>query len=939
MGSRMSPFLSRGHRQPLDEATALKRAPARRPSLLRRGVAGLAMLSALAVAPPCSGEAERLGFQHLTVEDGLSSTWVRVITKDSRGFLWLGTANGLNRYDGAEIVTYRHDPQDPGSLATSYITAFLEDRRKRFWVGLGEAKGGVALYDRDRDRFEHIPIDPRATMSSEFEVNEIREDREGRLWIAATNGLHLLDPDRKTVRFLWKPPASAPRLYANSAWDVIEDPRGRIWVSTTAGLYLFDPKTGTASRWTTRLTGREAPSREVYDMYLDETGVLWCVEFGNGLFRIDTGTLEARFHTPDPRAPGGLVGERPKRVVGDGRGHIYVGTEDAGLSVLDLRTNRFTHYQPDADDPGSLAAPSVYAIYPDDQDTLWVGTFNGGLDLASPFGRRFGLLKARNGQLSNPHVTAVIEDRRRGLWIGTDGGGLNRLDRATGRFTYYRHDPGSRNGLLSDAVLALLEDRQGKIWIGTWGGGLQALDPETGGFTSFRADSKDPASLASNDVWTITEDRAGRLLVGTTSQGLQVLDRATGRFESLATLYPGTGVAPTNAVAEDAAGNLWLGHDQAECLDPRTGRVTPYRLDAGRVLGLLVDSRDNLWFATETGGLQSLESKTRALRRFTTTEGLPSNNVSGILEDASGSLWLGTTNGLVKFEDGVRLPKHPRFVTFDARDGLQGDEFKRGACFKGHGGEMFFGGQQGLTFFFPESIRLNPHAPAVILTDVRVFNASVAAGAPGAPLAAAAPEARELVLSPEQSMVTFEFAALNFVLPEKNRYSYQLEGFDPDWSPASADRTATYTNLPPGTYRFRVRAANNDHVWNETGTSLAVRRTPRFRETPWFGLAVFVGLAVGAAGVHGARVLSHLRTERELQARVTEALARIKTLSGLLPICAWCKRVRDDGGYWNQIETYVKDHSEAEVAQSLCPDCAARQAARAGATPAAGERA
>jgi len=287
-----------------------------------------------------------------------------------------------------------------------------------------------------------------------------------------------------------------------------------------------------------------------------------------------------------------------------------------------------------------------------------------------------------------------------------------------------------------------------------------------------------------------------------------------------------------------------------------------------------------------------------------------------------------TTRGIARILNATRLPAKPQMLRFDVEDGLQGSEFKRGAAFRSATGEMFFGGQRGFNFFFPKNVRTNPHVPRVVLTGLQLFNQPVAVGELGSPLATSTiTEAESLTLSYRDSVVTFEFAALDFVLPSKNQYKYKLEGFDTAWNEVGSRRIATYTNIPPGTYTLRVAGSNNDGVWNEDGARLVLRVLPPFWRTWLFQSTLALGVLGAALGAHRRRVHKHFLAERVLKGRVQEALAEIKTLSGLLPICAWCKRIRADDGGWNQIETYVKDHTHADFTHSICPECA--EAARA----------
>jgi ligand-binding sensor domain-containing protein len=881
------------------------------------------LLALLALGSAASAAEYPLRFAHLAVEDGLSNVWVRAILKDSRGFVWFGTANGLDRFDGTEVHTFRHEPDDPDSLPGSHVTALLEDGRGRFWIALAGEAAGLALFDRSRERFRHIPLDPTPLPRFAAEVRQLFEDSSGGLWVAASSGLYRLDPEQTRLSRVWGERPDVVEIGRHMVFRAAEDAHGQLWLACGTGLVHFDPETGVGTRWSTVQDGVEIPSPAgVTDVYVDERGFVWFISDGVGLVRLDPDTMRVRRWAPGSPGADGLPVRRPRRLIGDRRGSLYVGSEDAGLAVLDLATHRFTHYVPDPNDPDALSAASIWSLYLDDEDILWVGTFNGGVDIASPSRRRFGLMGARSGRLQTSSVGSVLEDHAGHLWIGTDGGGLHRVDRNTGDVTVYRHDPRDPDGLASDSVLALLEDDEQRIWIGMWQGGLQALDAQNGRFTTFRPTPSDATTLASPHVLALEQGFTGELLVGTLDAGVQILDRQRGRFAHLSTRVPGAGHGVVNTIVKDDLGNLWIGHHDAEYVDRETGVVTQQRLDAGRVFAIHPDRAGNVWFATRNGGLIRLSKATGEIARFTTSEGLPSTRVTGILEAADGSLWLGTSRGLVRVESSTGPSESLRFLHFDARDGLQGDEFRQGATFVSTSGEMYFGGPNGLSFFRPRDVGAPRHAARAALSRIRIFNRLVAADDPGVELDAAVSEASHLVLSPDQTMVSFEFAALEYRVPGKSLYRHRLEGFDADWSPPGRERRATYTNLPPGAYRFRV-AVGRDGSWNEDALALEVVRAAHVYETGAFRAAlVTLSLAAGF-GVHRLRLARHRSTERALQARFDEAMAEVKALSGLLPICAWCRRVRNDEGYWSQIETFVKDRSEAEFAESTCPGCAA----------------
>ena len=842
---------------------------------------GAGACSAFLAAAPYVAEQQRPRFAHLGVEDGLSNTWVRSILKDYRGFLWLATPDGLNRYDGNGFVYYRHEPEDPRSLRSSEVWALFEDSRRRLWV----SAGGLHVYDRELDRFERRPLGEEPEAKDAGFVRAICEDRQGQLWVGTRGGLYQYDPEtRVATRFLANTRDLASG--ANGVMSLAFDRRGRLWVGSREGLYLYDQ---TKREFVRFLTDLKAPERHVgqviESIFVDQTGTLWMGTWGWGLVRFDPETGRAKQYLPDARDASSISDVRVLRVSGDGGTTIYAGLEHNGLDVLDTRSGTFTHCLPDPEDPSALTSASVWALDRDDQGILWVGTYNGGLDYYSPFEHQFGLLRARRGGLSDPHVAALMEDHRGALWIGTDGGGLNRLDRKSGQMTYYRHDPLDPRSLSSNAVLALVEDHRREIWIGTWAGGLVRLDPRTGHMQRFRREPGNPAALASDNIRTLFEDRRGNLLIGEEDTGAQVLDPARATFTSLAEKYPGVPRAGSvRVIVEDAQGNLWLGRaadgqgrqfDAVERIDRESGRVTVYRHDPndpdslgpGIVYAIHEDVRGNVWVGTAGGGLSCLKAGSRQVRRYTTRDGLPSDVVNDILEDRQGNLWLSTTRGLARVTDGVHVPDRPRILVFDENDGLQGAEFRSGAALKTRGGELFFGGQRGVSFFYPESIRQNPYAPRVLLTDLRVFNKSAKVGAPGSPLQKAITETEELVLSHRESVVTFEFAALSYTLPRKNEYAYKLDGFEPAWNQAGNQHTATYTNLPHGRYTFRVRASNNDGLWNDEGLALGLYVMPRWYERRTVQLLLALLAALLVAGGYRWRVGQLRAREREVQLR------------------------------------------------------------------------
>ena len=825
-------------------------------------------------AAASSARAQELRFGRLTVEDGLSHSWIQAVYRDRSGMLWVATNRGFDRYDGTGFAHYRADADDPRSLPSSEVRALAEDAAGVLWVG---TNAGLARYDRDHDAFDRIDFgaQPPPGTTAPVGVGALAAIPGG-VAVGCPQGVFLYDAASGRSRRIGSDPSDPATLGNPNVLSLLVDRAGALWVGTANGLDRVDLSTGRATR-VPSITG------QTLGLHEEPAGVVWAANLDTGLYRVEAATLRATRYTHQPGRPDSLATNSARCVLVDG-GRVLVGTENGGLDVLDPATGRFTHNLPDPDDPASLSSPSVWRLMKDAQGILWVGTYNGGLNFLSPIGQRFGLVRAsRFRGLGDPHVAAVEKARDGTVWVGTDGGGLTRWDRGAGRFTVYRHSESDPGSIGSDAVLSLYHDRDGVLWIGTWAGGLNRIDPRTGRFARFVP----PQGGSFANIFRIVDDGDGRLVLGTHASVL-LFDTRAGRFEPLP--YPGM---PQNiqAALKDRLGNLWLGTpDGAYYLDRAAGRARAYRHDPadpasigeGGAQTFLEDSRGNLWLGTQ-GGLSVRLARGGAWRRLGLADGLPGDNIKHVLEDAKGDLWVSTDRGLAWLVGAVASPEKFEARTFDVHDGLQGTEFKYGAGFRAADGEMFFGGQQGLTYFRPDAIRRNTVPPPVLLTGLRLFNELQLPGAKGSPLSRHLAATDELVLSHDQSVVTFEFAALNLVLPEKNRYSYRLEGLETKWNDAGARRSATYTSLPAGGYTFRVRAANNDGVWNEEGATLRVRVLPPWYLT-WWALTLAVVAAAGALFVGYRRRTAGMAARRreleaEIAARTAELAESARTLS------------------------------------------------------------
>jgi diguanylate cyclase (GGDEF)-like protein len=849
--------------------------------VLLTGAVGLT----LATAAPALAQRTAIRFERVT---GLSQSAVNCIHQDRRGFLWIGTEDGLDRYDGYSFTVFRRDPADPGSLTHNFVWAVEEDADGGLWVG---TEGGLhrrAPGSRAFTRLSHEEKDP-STVGADF-VWALLRDRQGAVWVGTKGGgLSRYDPARRVFTRYRHDPAREDSLPHDDVRALLESRSGAIWVGTLGGgLARLDPSTGRFTRFRHAPKDPSSlPDDEVRSLYEDTGGRLWVGTIKGGLARFVPETGRFVRYANDP-ARAGSLGRGMIRAIGqDARGTLWVGT-DEGLDQWLPGSDAFAPFRHDPARPYSLSDDSVTAVFSDAGGVLWLGTKTGGLNRWNPSSGEFTSYTSEPGAaggLTNRVITSFAETGDGALWIGTFGGGLNRLDRATGAYRALR--AGGRPGDLGDdRVMSLHVDRAGGLWVGTLTAGLHRLAPGATRFERYRSDPADPGSLSNDGVTCMLETADGSLWIGTYGGGLDRFDPGRRRFERFThdASKPDSLASDTvTALAEDTDGTLWVGTRRGglDALDRRTGSFRHFRHDdaapaslaTDTVFALVLDQGGALWIGTDGGGLDRWDAADRAagraaMRHHTERNGLPNNVVYAVLLDERGFVWASTNRGLARLD-----PRTLATRTFDTTHGLPADEFNYGAALRTRKGEMLFGGTNGFVSFAPGLLQSNEHVPPVVLTGMSKLNRPVVFDRPVADVSA-------VEIGWRESFFSFEFAALDFTAPEKNRYAYLLEGFDRDWIDAGGIRRATYTNVSPGTYTFRVRAANDDGVWNRDGLALRVRVVPPPWRTAW-AYALYAA-ALGAALYAWTRAQRRRldreadysrRLEREVQERTAE-LAR-----------------------------------------------------------------
>jgi diguanylate cyclase (GGDEF)-like protein len=828
----------------------------------------LTLAALLAAAPLAAAPIRPIRFDRLSLEQGLSQSTVWDIFQDRTGYVWLATEDGLNRFDGASVKVYRHDPSDAASLPGSFVYDIKEDAAGNLWLA---TINGLAMWERATDRIlRHEKLATRPVRALEL-------TRDNALWLGTRDsGLLRLDLASGQLTSFVNEPARAESLSNDRIYALHADKAGRLWIGTDGGLDLLDA----SGKGFVHFVPRPGDPKSLSDAGVrtiaeDDAGALW-VGTAKGLNRLDPKSRSFERFLHDANVPSSLAHDYVGAVLLDSDGRLWVGTQK-GLDLFDADRRSFAHYRNDPTDPASLAHDYVMSLAQDRGGVIWVGTRLGGAHKWRPLSWQFGHVAADVQSptgLGSPRVTSFSEDRSGRLFIGTFDGGLYAMDRSTGEMTRYRKDPKNPRSLGSDQVMALQHDqRSGDLWIGTRDAGLDRFNTANGSFKHYRSDPKNPDSLSANGVTSILQDRDGRVWLGTYGGGLERLDPESERF----THYrhdpkddTSLSADRVSSLAESGSGGLWVATMERglNLLDRRSGKFQRFRhrpsdpasLPEDSLLTLYVDPAGTLWVGSHRG-LSQLSADGRSFKTYSTKNGLSSDVVYGIRGDRQGRLWLSTTNGLSCFD-----PRSGVFTNYGVSDGLQAAEFNFGAWYQSPSGEMFFGGINGFNAFMPDRLRQSNVAPPVVLTSVSVGHR---------PIAGPADQAKQIRLGYRDNVLSFDFAALDFTAPQRNRFAYKLENFDAEWVPLSGRRGVTYTNLRAGSYTFRLRAANSDGRWNEEGLSVGVH----VAAAPWATGWAYSGYGLtGIAFVFGLVRMQRRKFEREAEyARTLERRVQERT--------------------------------------------------------------
>jgi signal transduction histidine kinase/ligand-binding sensor domain-containing protein len=787
-------------------------------------------------------------FKYLSKNEGLSLSQVTCIHQDYKGFIWIGTrGGGLNKYDGTNFVIYKNIALDSTSIPHNSVMSVFEDRNKNLFIG---SYSGLSIYDRNLDQFINLKLYKKSALYGFDElIKKIVEDSNGNLWLATGVGLLCFNYEKNTVMHYKHNSNDATSICDNLLEGVYCDSKSRLWISTVKGLDFINLTTGKLKHIEYCKTHHDTIKSIFQNTATeDKDGNIW---FGSndGLFCLENGQNNNNFELihfrNNPADPKSLTHKYVKSLFVDNDSTLWIGTDNGGINILNKDKKTFSHIIIDDYYPSGVNNESIYAIFQDRYSNMWFGTYGGGINLAlknMDFIIHYNKLPGAAQGLNSNIINRFLENENGNIWIATVGGGLNQLDINTGRFIHFNS---SNSNITSNSLLSFETNGSNNIWIGTWAGGLLNFNKNTHLFTSYTTKN---SGISDDNIHSIAKDNNGNLWLGSQNGGLIKYNIKANKFTAFLPENSRISNKRVSVVKINNKGLVYCGATNAlQIYNPATNHFFTYKFKANDstsisnkfVTDILIQNDSMVWVATGYG-LNLFNPLTNKFKRFYKEDGLPNNSIAGLALDKFNNLWVSTQDGLCRFDY-----KSNTIKTFVQSDGLQGNEFIDKSIFTTHDGHILVGGRNGFNIISPNKIVENKRIPNIIITNFQIFYQPVKIGIEGSPLKKQISETKELTLSYEQSVLTFNFVSMDFVNSSKNQYAYMMEGLDADWIYCGNRKEATYTNLSPGKYIFRVKGSNNDGVWNETGTSIEIIITP-----PWWKTTIaMVGFVIFIIGL------------------------------------------------------------------------------------------
>jgi signal transduction histidine kinase/ligand-binding sensor domain-containing protein/CheY-like chemotaxis protein len=827
----------------------------------------------LAFTETVRSQFQDMKFDYLNVDNGLSNNRINCLLRDSKGYLWIGTEMGLNKYDGYKITTYLNQISQKNTLSDNRVNCLFEDQLNNLWIGTGN---GLNKFDRKTETFKFYKSGSLNEISDN-NICSIIEDKKGNVWIATGYGLNRWNPriDNFSQFYI---PAKENQHQANYITSVIMDANGCLWLGTNDNrLWYFNTETfqfksisDPVFSSTLGLTKRMIEGKD---------SVIWIGTYGNGLYSFDLATKKIQQYSAQGDGKG-TYGKLVQNLFFDGKHYLYIAVDHGGINRLDLFTKSFEYCLMDEKKENGLNNNGLVTVYFDKEGIFYAGTLVG-LNINNPLKGRFKTYRHNvnnNNSLTFNLIHRFYEDSQGLIWIGTDGGGVSVFDPKLKTFKNYQHKSDDPYSLSENSILSITEDKNHDIWLGTWGAGLNRFDRKSGKFYHYIPNPDDPRAISSTYIWNLFTDNTGNIWICCHYMGMDIFNIQLGVIKKYCP--DANWISPqTNRIIHQRNGETGFAtEDGYFVLDSITKDIKQTKIFKGISLNdVYLDKNGNYWGGTSENGILVVKPD-GTTEQFDNSNGFPSNSISSITDDKNGNIWILTASGLSEY-----IVRSKKFDHFTVSDGLQGMQFSRFAFLKSKDGTIYIGGYNGFNTFQPDDVKVNPYIPNVYINEFQIFNKQVPINTKGSPLKQSIAETKELVLSYKQSVFSFGFTAINFTYPEKAIYAYKMDGYDKEWNYTDASRRyASYTNLDPGEYTFMVKASNNDGLWNEKPVTIKITIVPPFWSTLWFR-AILIIFIIGSAFIYYKRRTNTLiKQKRVLELKVRERTEELENTNTLL---------------------------------------------------------
>jgi len=769
---------------------------------------------------PALAVQNEMSFDYFSQEDGLPNNHIQIIYQDHEGWIWLGTSQGLSRFDGYQFTNFQHSQDDSLSLQGQLVRTIFEDHKGTLWVGT--ENGGLNAYDRKKECFHHPFKNNPFFKARDISVNDIQEDLQGNLWLGTNNNILIIDSLGNVKPLQWISGNQTYSLQGEHVRVLQFDNAGNIWAGTNNGVFIVNPDKHIIEP--VQLPLKKGPTDEIWEIFHAPDGNMWIGTYSNGAFIVNPVTMAVQPLILKPEID---RTETVRSISVDAFGNYWIGTR-GGIYIYNKTKGSSAFYRHDDREYSSLINNSVLDILNDKRGETWIGT-RGGLNLLAKSKQVFHNFRAHPSDKSHKYLNSGIIyalwiDPQKNIWIGTEDGGVNIYHPDTETYTYLMTDDNDPNSISRNCIKAFMDDHKGNLWIGTFLGGIDVLNLKSGKITHYQNDPSDSGSLSDNKVFSLVQDDKGFIWVGTMS-GVDCFNPYTKKFIHYPSL---AGHDFVRWIKIDSHQNIWLGtSDEIVIYNPKNQHITRYN---EHTQSFLEDSQGRCWLTTLDRGI-ALYSRTKGpIRYYDTKDGLANNQSLCILEDNNQKLWISTSKGLSKFD-----PETNVFQNYTSKDGLLNNQFTYGAAYKARNGNLLFGGISGFNIFNPSEVKVDDNDVPIVLTSLKVFNKKVnVSSGKKAILTKSISETNHLVLDYDQNVFTLEFAALNYVNSTSNMYSYYLEGFDKGWSEPATTRTATYTNLDPDEYTLHIKRVVPGITGDDHQLQIHLTVLPPFWKTIWF---------------------------------------------------------------------------------------------------------